>query len=329
MSLPNALDTAIIAAMQADANATQRAVRKATGATEHYFSEAVKRLRYAGKIQWDRFALSPSMQAQQVSPAAVGLPPAAVEAKEGAGTARRDDRRKHAAGQTLPGPSNRPGDDLLIRIDAYCRDTGTEPTKIGKLLFGHWGFVGLLRKRGSLTDEKRRAVEYLLDLHPEGLGLLNDPVSPDVRRTLTEIDAMGLIAKKAGPKAITSAGRSDHDIPAEEVTAMQHRADDARAKREPGESVADRFRRIAAELDEEEADALAEAEADERRERDLERLPSPSAVLRRAQRDWPDQCEAVKAIAEEIGIGLGECWRRVIKAGVDCLREAGDEGVRA
>jgi hypothetical protein len=98
-----------------------------------------------------------------------------------------------------------------------------------------------------------------------------------------------------------------------------------RKSRPKPESFADRIRRLAREADEEELAAQAEIEAQERRERDLERLTSPSAVLRLAQRDWPGQCEDVAGIAKELGIGLGECWRRVIKAGVDCLRDCDGE----
>lgn len=65
--------------------------------------------------------------------------------------------------------------------------------------------------------------------------------------------------------------------------------------------------------------------ATERRARELDDLPNASSVLRRAQRDWPDQCAKVKALAEELGVTLGEAWRRVIAAGVDCLTD--DEAV--
>lgn len=91
------------------------------------------------------------------------------------------------------------------------------------------------------------------------------------------------------------------------------------------ETIADKFRRLAEEVDSEEAEALAEAEAVERRDRDLDRLPTPSAVLRRAKRDWPQQCADVQALAKELGVSLGEAWRRTIAAGVDCMR-AGDDG---
>jgi hypothetical protein len=71
------------------------------------------------------------------------------------------------------------------------------------------------------------------------------------------------------------------------------------------------------------ADALLDEidTASDRRARELEELASPSSVLRRAQRDWPDQCAKVKALAEDLGVGLGEAWRRVIGAGVDCLTD--------
>lgn len=95
------------------------------------------------------------------------------------------------------------------------------------------------------------------------------------------------------------------------------------------ESIADKFRRLAAEVDAEEGEDLAEADSSDRRDRDLDRLPSPSAVLGRAKRDWPKQCADVQALAAKRGIGLGEAWRRVIKAGVDCLRAGGDGEVVA
>jgi len=93
------------------------------------------------------------------------------------------------------------------------------------------------------------------------------------------------------------------------------------------ESIADRFRRLAREMEEDEAAAVAEAEAEERRARELDRLPTVSAVLRRAQRDWPQQCAEVQALAAELGVSLGEAWRRVIGAGVDCMRASADEAV--
>lgn len=80
----------------------------------------------------------------------------------------------------------------------------------------------------------------------------------------------------------------------------------ARPATPANETVGDRFRRLAREVDEEE-------------------LGSPSGVLRRAMKEWPDQCAAVQAFAREQGIHLGEAWRRIIAAGVTALSGVGGE----
>lgn len=99
--------------------------------------------------------------------------------------------------------------------------------------------------------------------------------------------------------------------------------------RRPGESLAnasvrlgDRLRAIGIVIEAGEAD-----EAEARRAAELEALATPSSLLRRAQRDWPDQCSAVRGLASELGVGLAEAWHRVIKAGLDCLAEAEEEAV--
>lgn len=352
---PPFLDTAIIKAMQRRPDASRVEIRDEVGCTNDDMRAAIERLRWAGKLHWERFELAPSLRVQTDnrgasgaqgavanalegglsngpiserksrtpdtaastnSPTAVPLPTAAAGAKEGAGKARRGKRAvpdRSTSNCTLPGPSNRPGDELLAKIDAYCSRTGTPETFIGRLLFRHDGFVALLRLRGMLTMGKRIAVEQLMAEYPGGLhGVELPPQRLEVPK-----------AKRG--RVIKSAGQSDHQIPADELDSRRRQAETARETREPGESIADRFRRLARELDEEAEAAAAEAEAEERRERDLERLQSPSAVLRRAQRDWPAQCRDVAAIAGELGIGLGECWRRVIKAGVDCLRDCEGE----
>lgn len=59
----------------------------------------------------------------------------------------------------------------------------------------------------------------------------------------------------------------------------------------------------------------------ERREREIRDISSPSALIRRAQREWPDACRKVAAAAEQLGLPLGEAWRRAIFAGVDAMAE--------
>lgn len=120
--------------------------------------------------------------------------------------------------------------------------------------------------------------------------------------------------------ANTSAAAQRHAAAKAEDEARRRRSFQAHEVRRPGEKLADTVRRIGAEID---ADEAAEAEA--RRCTDLQALSSPSSLLRRAQRDWPDQCGAVRALAADLGVGLAEAWHRVIKAGLDCLAEAEGE----
>jgi hypothetical protein len=98
-------------------------------------------------------------------------------------------------------------------------------------------------------------------------------------------------------------------------------ADKARETRRPGETMADRIKRLAAEVDDEEAAADA-ALAVERRAREGDELATPSSLLRRAERDWPELCVRVRSLAERLGVQLGEAWHRVMIAGVDSVNEA-------
>lgn len=58
-----------------------------------------------------------------------------------------------------------------------------------------------------------------------------------------------------------------------------------------------------------------------RRAKEFADVATPSALIRRAQAEWPDQCIKVKAVAEEIGVTAAEAWLRVIRAGIDCLTD--------
>lgn len=57
---------------------------------------------------------------------------------------------------------------LLADIEEWCRKTGTAETAIGHKLFLHPGFVGLLRKRLTVSPEKEEAVRNFLTEHPFG-----------------------------------------------------------------------------------------------------------------------------------------------------------------
>jgi hypothetical protein len=58
---------------------------------------------------------------------------------------------------------------LLSEIEAWCTRTGTREGAIGHVLFLHPGFVGLLRLRRTLSEEKEIAVrEFIYCTHPDG-----------------------------------------------------------------------------------------------------------------------------------------------------------------
>ena len=57
---------------------------------------------------------------------------------------------------------------LLGEIEAWCARTETPEGSIGHLLFLHPGFVGLLRKRLTVSEEKEETVRAFLAAHPMG-----------------------------------------------------------------------------------------------------------------------------------------------------------------
>jgi hypothetical protein len=58
---------------------------------------------------------------------------------------------------------------MLAEIEAWCARTATPEGTIGHVLFFHPGFVGLLRKRLTLSEEKEIAVRaFLYHDHPNG-----------------------------------------------------------------------------------------------------------------------------------------------------------------
>lgn len=58
---------------------------------------------------------------------------------------------------------------LLADIEGWCARTGTPETALGHALFLHPGFVGLLRKRLTLTVDKEIAVRaFIFHDHVDG-----------------------------------------------------------------------------------------------------------------------------------------------------------------
>lgn len=101
---------------------------------------------------------------------------------------------------------------LLRDVEAWCASTGTAETAIGHLLFLHPGFIGLLRKRLTVTEEKESEVRAFMATHPAGwAGMLplthangTRPVerasSPAARRRIVEAQRR-LAAKEAADAA--------------------------------------------------------------------------------------------------------------------------------
>jgi hypothetical protein len=65
----------------------------------------------------------------------------------------------------------------------------------------------------------------------------------------------------------------------------------------------------------------AAARAAERAPTPEEKSARPSDLIRWATEEWPEVAEAVRDYAAETDQPLGEAWRSVITAGLQCLRE--------
>jgi hypothetical protein len=123
---------------------------------------------------------------------------------------------------------------------------------------------------------------------------------------------------RLGPRDGLSRSPADGAEAQAAIDAKRRLGERAAAERRPGESVADAFRRIAAEIDPEADVGAARAL---RREAEARDLATPSALIRKATADWPRQCGKVARLAVEMGVGKAEVWRRVIAAGIDALEQ--------
>ena len=111
---PPFLDSAIIGELRGYQQREEKPhlgeVRRAVGCSKPEFDEAIQRLRFSGKLHWERYELSPSML---LSPAAKE-PPKADGAARGAGSARRGEPLGTYT-PSLPGPSTRRHGSWAIR----------------------------------------------------------------------------------------------------------------------------------------------------------------------------------------------------------------------
>lgn len=201
------------------------------------------------------------------------------------------------------------------------------------------------RSRQTITAFAKPLWKYATWTRLEQLRIAKSP-KPETVERIRHFIATGEV-REAAPAEGPSRNAVEEARRIEQAASATERVEEARAEarvvhatRRPGETLAeavarearereDRFRNatrlttmhpLPATADEDPEGDLGQMTVD-RRERELEELETPSSVLRRAQRDWPDQCSKVKAIAGELGVTLGEAWRMVISAGVDCLSD--------
>jgi hypothetical protein len=206
-----------------------------------------------------------------------------------------------AVANSLPPPvsSSLSASALVAEVDAFLEKSG-----MGEFEFAtralDWRSLSALRQGFTVTKKTADKIRGFIAKDPQ----------PCRQRRIT-------------PSAVASARMRDGaEEKSENITRRRDLTERAHESRAPGETLADRVRRLAEELEAEENDA-AEADAERESERRLDEIVEPSALIRRAQRDWPDQAAKVRRVAASEGISLGEAWRRVIAAGIDQLSRGG------
>lgn len=300
----------------------QSALRSEIGCSTAELSACIQSMRFKGKLHWERLELSGSLLVEAEYQGASGTARKASGGSSSGEPKRIADRAPFEREQAsavpatpapdLAIPEHPTGADLAgaIRSEAERRGV-TIATLVSELRPGHPSkYLEQLQLSQKPTASTVARIRALLAGEPV-------PPLPDPRRrgtnstasTLASADRQG--SERAAQERLKRDGFRAHEV------------------RRPGEALADanarlgqRLRAIGAEIDAEEAQA-----AKARRDAELDALATPSSLLRRAQRDWPDQCGAVRALASELGVGLAEAWHRVIKAGLDCLGEAEGEAV--
>ena len=73
----------------------------------------------------------------------------------------------------------------------------------------------------------------------------------------------------------------------------------------------ERFKQLCKQVEQDNAEAL--------RREELRELSAHSALIIRAQREWPKQANAVRRFADSHGLSLGEAWLLTIERGVQSL----------
>jgi hypothetical protein len=166
----------------------------------------------------------------------------------------------------------------------------------------------------------RRADREALGLEPSRREIVEQRSLAALERKRGEEDEQRVAAERAA--ALRKPGETLAQAVAREAAEVGERRRVARKFGNVGaplETAADKIRRLAGEIDDE---SLGDLRAIRQRQAERD-CATPSALIRRATREWPELCGRIARIAIADGIGKAEAWRRALSAGVECL-EAGE-----
>lgn len=253
---------------------------------------AVQALRFAGKLHWERLELSPSML----------LEPSADE-QEPIDEEPVDPER------------------LLAEIDGFCSEVGMGRARFGVMAgqSATWVSNALAHARRPVTPDRARACRALIARGVEA-------AKSDLSRSM-ELRVMISRAERErrGMPLSPRMERDNSGLAAAEA----RKAEIERNREETRRAHDERVARIR-EVTEQETATRSERRTEARRlttahplarEREEEEIGSPSALLRRIEREWPGYRERAKALAEGEGLRISEVWERVIGAGLRSVEE--------
>lgn len=111
----------------------------------------------------------------------------------------------------MAAPSTDLGTRLLGEIEAWCGRTGTTEKQLGAALFRHWGYVPLLRKRGTVTEKTAATVRQFMADHPDGIAKPGAATAPAAAPQRSNPDAVATAAAKRAIAAPAPAATSVAD----------------------------------------------------------------------------------------------------------------------
>lgn len=94
---------------------------------------------------------------------------------------------------------------LLGDIAIYCARVGIKETLLGRLIFRHGGFVGMVRKRMTVSPEAEAKVRQFMTDHPDGVEALPVPAQ-NLKPRLSTREAQRRLAEACGPDPCPACG---------------------------------------------------------------------------------------------------------------------------